>query len=232
VTIATQKVYDCTRVNINQVPHDGSLLAGYTTGSGEIPWGSADWAAHPGAVRICQDAGATDHTADVLDVEQGAATNGSSPGWVKLALSSYRNATRPGQRSPAIYTSRNNVTPLVNALIAGGVSDGVGLWVADWNNNQAEATAEVVNASGPFPIIGRQYHNAGPYDVSVFSSPWLATVSKKTPPPVKFQVPPGQWNDPHAWTWASGVTLTGLGLDGKVHLFRLNTTTGAWERQS
>jgi hypothetical protein len=42
---------------------------------------------------------------------------------------------------------------------------------------EAEATALVAHAGGPFPVIGVQYRNAGTYDVSVFSRPWLAEVS-------------------------------------------------------
>ena len=41
------------------------------------------------------------------------------------------------------------------------------------------------------------------------------------PPP-----PPGQWADPSAWTWAQ-VAVTGTGLDGKPHSFRLDGATWA-----
>jgi hypothetical protein len=43
------------------------------------------FAAHPGAVRIDQDPAASDPTADVLDIEAGAATPASAPGWVRRA---------------------------------------------------------------------------------------------------------------------------------------------------
>jgi hypothetical protein len=43
--------------------------------------------------------------------------------------------------------------------------------------SEAEATALVAHAGGPFPVIGVQYRNAGTYDVSVFSKPWLGEVS-------------------------------------------------------
>src|SRR6266702_7641332 len=153
--------HDAVRANIGHLPQ--GPCAGYTTGTDgtggtvDIRWRAADWAAHPGAVRICQDAAASDHTADVLDVERYAATNAGAAGWYKAAEKAYLAAQRPGQRSPAVYTSASNVTPLVNALIAGGVRSGCGLWVANWNLTQVQAYADVMNAAGPFPVVAVQW---------------------------------------------------------------------------
>jgi hypothetical protein len=211
--------YDATRGNISHLPK--GQAAGYATGSGTVPWTAADWAQHPGAVRIDQDPAASDPTADVLDVEAGAAGPPVAAGWAKRALVDYLTAKRPGQRRPAIYMSRSQVTAVCNALTAGGVKSGVGLWIADWSRTQAQAAAEVSAASGPYPVIGVQYSNAGLYDISVFSAAWLKEVSvAQQPEPVKPPVPPGQWNDPNAWEWADVVTA-GVGKDGKFHLFRL-----------
>lgn len=175
-------VYDATHDNIGALP-EGAQVAGYTTGIGtDIRWTAADFAAHPGAVRIDQDAAASDPTADVLDIEAGAATPASAPGWVKRALASRASQARPGQRSPAVYMSQSVVTDVVNALMAGGISSGVGLWVADFNLTQEQATQMVLNASGPFPVIGVQFHDAGSFDVSVFSSDWLATGGQPSVP--------------------------------------------------
>ncbi len=168
-------VFDATHDNIGALPA-GAQVAGYTTGTGtDIRWTAADFAAHPGAVRIDQDPGASDPTADVLDIEEGAATPASAPGWVTRALASRKSHASPGQRSPAVYMSQSQVTEVVNALVAGGISSGVGLWIAHFGLTQAEATAMVLNASGPFPVIGVQFRNAPAFDVSVFSSDWLAT---------------------------------------------------------
>ncbi len=167
--------YDCTHSNLGHVP--AGQLAGYTTGSGGIAWTAADWAAHPGAVRIDQDFAAVDTTADVLDVEAGAATVADCPGWVKRALAAYAANARPGQRRPAIYCSQSNVTAVVNALLAGGVTSGA-LWLANWNLSQAAALTAVANAGGPFPLVGLQFTDAGvTYDTDVFSATWLATQS-------------------------------------------------------
>jgi hypothetical protein len=228
MTVQTVTVYDATRDNISHLP-GGQQAAGYATGSGGVPWAPADWAAHPGAVRIDQDPAASDTTADILDVEAGAATIGSCAAWAARAALSHQAATRPGQRKPAIYASRSNITPICNALAAGGVISGVGLWIADWSLTPEQAAAEVAAASGPYPVIGVQYRNAGAYDISVFSRAWLDAVSAPLPPkppaPAAPPAPPGPWNDPHTWNWTDVVT-GGIGLDGKFHLFHLEND--AW----
>lgn len=146
----TRVVYgaDAPGYNISSLPH-GLHYAGYTTGSGGVAWTADQWKAHPAAVRICQDVGATDITADVLDVESGAATLSDTPVWAKKAMAAFRDGVRPGQRSPAIYCSRSNVTPVVNALIHGGVESGIKLFVADWSLSKEAAVAELAKSSGP-----------------------------------------------------------------------------------
>src|SRR5208337_2626423 len=103
------------------------------------------------------------------------------PGWVTRALASRASQARPGQRSPAVYMSQSRVTEVVNALIAGGISSGAGLWIAHFGLTQAQATAMVMTASGPFPVIAVQFRNAPAFDVSVFSSDWLATGGQQPP---------------------------------------------------
>jgi hypothetical protein len=190
MTITTVTVCDAIHANVSHLPKGAA--AGYTTGRGPVPWTAADWKAHPGAVRICQDPGASDTTADVLDVEQGAATAGVAARWAEAAAANVAAGKRPGQRHPAVYMSLSAVTPVVNALIHGGISEGVGLWVANWNLTAAEAAALVAHAGGPFPVIGVQYGNRGTYDVSEFARPWLDAVSGDPvkPPPAGFH---GEW---------------------------------------
>jgi hypothetical protein len=113
----------------------------------------------------------------VLDVERGAATNADCPVWAKRAMADFAAAVRPGQREPAIYTSASNVTPVVNALIAGGVTKGVGLYVANWGIGEPAAMQEIANASGPFPIVAVQYMNGPLFDYDLFSGDWLGKVS-------------------------------------------------------
>lgn len=173
---------DATHANIGQLP-PGLQYAGYSTGSPDIRWTAEDWAAHPGALRIDQDAGASDGTADYLDVERGAATNAEAAGWYRRAQLSYRAATRPGQRWPGIYTSQSNVTPLVNALIADRVTSGPKLIIAKWDLGATiDDILRITEASGPFPIVGMQIMNAGAYDVDLFSAAWLGAVSRLPAP--------------------------------------------------
>lgn len=202
--------WDATHANLGHVP--AGQGAGYTTGTPDIVWTAADWAAHPGAVRICQNAGATDHTADVLDVEAGAATNAEAAAWYRAALLAYEAGTRPGQRWPAIYTSLSNVTPLVNALIAGGVTSGPRLWIAHWQIGTSGGQATVTD-TGPFPVIGCQYGDAGAYDVDYWDAGWLQAVAHAPVPAGDVQVPDvvgGSGN-------AALLELAAAGLTGMVH---------------
>lgn len=168
--------FDCIGANEPNFPRSAQM-AGYDTGSGSVPWTAKQFAAHPGAVHIDQDPAARDPLADALDVESGAATFADCPVWSRKAQRDYETIARPGQRTPAIYESASNVTPVVNALIGGGVTSGVGLWVANWNLTETEAIDEVLNASGPFPIIGAQYASGNLGDFDVWSRKWLENVS-------------------------------------------------------
>jgi hypothetical protein len=181
--VATQPGYDVTGVNLSHLPADGRVKALYVTGSGGVPATAAQLAKNPHCVRIDQSPvnTAIDELADVLDYENGAAGAAQLAPWAKAAAANFKAARRPGQRSPAIYMSRSNVSAVVNSLIAGGVTSGVGLWVADWNLDPVQAAAEVSAGTGPFPVIARQYSNKGGgglWDLDVWSTPWLENVSK------------------------------------------------------
>jgi len=173
ITIA----YDATHDNIGRLPENAQAV-GYWTGGPGVLWTAADRAAHPGAVQVCQDAGATYAAADVLDVERGAATTADVGPWAHAALESRRAAARAGQRSPLIYANASMITPVANALVAARLDDGsVGLFVANWSLTRAQAVADVLAASGPFPIRGIQFSDDGPYDVDVFETAWLSARS-------------------------------------------------------
>lgn len=213
---------DATGSNYSHLPK-GLLYAGYTTGWGGIAWNEVQFAAHPDAIRVCQAAGATDTTADILDVEAGAATFLDCAPWAQAALANFRKGTRPGQRSPAIYCSQSNVTNVANALTAGNVT-GIGLWIANWSLTREQATTELAKSGGPFPVIGYQYEDAGFYDLDVWLASWTGNVSKKG---VTMDSPPGQWNDPETWTWKE-VSVIGVGLDGNLHVFSFDPQIGKW----
>jgi len=200
--------------------------AGYTTGSSDIRWAAEQWAQFPDAIRIDQDARASDHTADILDVEAGAATIAECASWVKQAQQAFHNATRPGQRDPGIYCSAGSVTPVVNALVAGGVGH-CPLWVAHWGIGMNGALSLLNASSGPYPIIGVQYASSEGFDSDVWLTDWLKNRSTATPP--KPAAPPGQWADPRSWMWKDAVTI-GTGLDGLLHVFVFDPVKGTWTK--
>ena len=182
---------DATHANIGQLP-PGLQYAGYSTGSPDIRWTAEDWAAHPGALRIDQDASASDGTADYLDVERGAATNTDAAAWYRRAVISWRAGIRPGQRWPGIYTSFDNLTPLVNALIVNRVTSGPRLIIARWDLTRTlDDILAIARAGGPFPVVGWQVQSFAAFDLDLFSAAWLGAVSKPrapAPPPLKVQL--------------------------------------------
>jgi hypothetical protein len=202
----------------------GTQVCGYTTGSGGVAWIPSQWAEFPGAVRICQDTGATDHTADVLDVEQGAATVADIGPWVKSANLAFTAGVRPGQRRPAIYCSASNVTSVANAFVAAGITS-CNLWIAHFGIGVSAAQAMLEASSGPYPVIGVQFANGPQFDSDLFLTSWLENTSGKVTP-VTASDPPGQWND-GGWTWQQ-CAIVGQGLDGKLHIFTFNPVTGEW----
>jgi peptidoglycan hydrolase-like protein with peptidoglycan-binding domain len=168
--------WDATHADLGSVPPSGQA-AGYSTGSPDIAWTASDWARFPGAVRIDQDPGARDPTADVLDVEAGAATPAETAAWCRAALADYNAGARPGQRSPAIYCSLDTLPSVLADLRAAGVA-GIGFVLAEWSLSLAQATALVTwgqAGAGPYPVVGIQYADAGAYDLDVWSAAWLAS---------------------------------------------------------
>ena len=234
MTVAVVDGADATGSNFSALPSGLGVVAGYCTGTDGVLWDSAMWAAHPDAIRIDQSPAdtAADETADALDFESGAATLADLAPWVLAAKSAFARVTRPGQREPAVYASQDSLTPVCNALAAAHVT-GVGLWVADWNDTPDAAVAALQASSGPYPVVGVQYANAGRYDRDVFLASWVNTRSAKAQPaapaPAKPAVPPGQWLDPAEWTWAEA-TITGTGLDGKVHTFAYSKAANLWAK--
>lgn len=205
----------------------GTQVAGYTTGSGGVQWTAPMWAEFPGAVRICQDPRASDTTADILDVEQGAASIAECAAWKKAAQKSFENGTRPGQREPAVYCSASNVTAVANAMVAAGITR-CPVWVAHFGIGVSAAQAMLNESSGPYPVIGVQFANGPTFDSDLFLTSWLGNISGKAVP-VTMNAPPGQWNAGSGWDWAD-CTIVGVGLDGKLHTFTFNPVSGIWAK--
>lgn len=181
-TVDLTTVYDCTGANVGafKVP-PGVLLAGYATGSGEVPWTPAQFSRFPGAIRIDQSPADSpaEPTADAIDMEAGAVRLDQLAPRIHDMRASYAAGTRPGQREPMVYCQRSNVTPVVNTLIAAGITSGVYLWVAE-QMKAKDAASILEQASGPFPEVGIQYEFDTDHDVSLFSTAYLNRVSGST----------------------------------------------------
>jgi peptidoglycan hydrolase-like protein with peptidoglycan-binding domain len=172
-------MYDAEGADAARLP--AGQVAGYTTGSGTVPWSAAQLTARPGTVRIDQSPviTAADVTADFYDLENGAVTLAEIARLAKDGQAAYKAAARPGQRNPGVYCSASSVTPVVNALVKGGVTS-CPLGVADYSSSVAYATEAVAGASGPFPVVWYQYADdggGGAWDLGVASLAWLNAVS-------------------------------------------------------
>jgi hypothetical protein len=150
MTVTTVTMIDATGTCSGLIPPDTPKVAGYVTGSDGIQWTYADWSRFGlgQVVRIDQSPGTGDLQAQVKDVESGAATNEDALSW-GLGRSALGFV-------PCWYTSRANLTPLLNTLDAGGLTSGQ-LWVADWSLDEEEAAAQVAAQSGPFPVKAIQW---------------------------------------------------------------------------
>lgn len=220
-------VYDCTGANLGKFPvPPGVLLAGYVTGSGGVPWTPAQFAAHPGAIRIDQAPVNTpaNETADMIDVEPYAGTIQDVPSWAAAATRNYQAGVRPGQRWPTAYVEQSEETPVVNALIAAGITSGVNLFLTKPMSRQT-AVAMLEQAGGPFPHVGIQYEFGQLYDVSVVSTAWLNAVSRKppvTPPSGTYRVQVERYQ--HGFGWVLETTISTPPTDR----YRARVSTGEW----
>ena len=220
-------VYDCTGANLGKfnVP-PGVLLAGYVTGTNGVPWSAEQFAAHPGAIRIDQSPVNTpaDETADLLDVERGAATVADVPGWVKSAWLSVAAGTRPGQRMPTAYVEESELTPAANTLVAAGIKSGVNLFLTK-PMPVTTATHLLNTTGGPFPFVGIQYEFHDLYDVSLVSTAWLNGVSRKpqvTPPDARYTVQVERYQDGFGWV------LDTHFMTPPASLYRARVSNGEW----
>jgi hypothetical protein len=143
--IATVGMIDATHASVGNIPLTAPKVAGYVTGSEGVAWTAADWARFPRASRISidQDAGSpafSKGTAEVLDVETGAAT-------IADAVTGVIARHKAGRYS-TIYIDTSNLDALKKALTDAGSAiamNRVGFWIANWNLDQEEAAAQLGN---------------------------------------------------------------------------------------
>jgi len=208
---------DAIGANVDKLPKGLGIAALYVTGQGDVPATPAELAGLPGCLRIAQwPALAVDEAvhADLLDVEDQAATLSDAAPWAVNAADAYHAAIRPGQRFPGVYASLAKMDQVTAELDAGHAPSATGLWVADWTGSRDRAAAMIGTKIGGYFVIGVQYANMGAFDVDVFDAQWVNARSAR---PV-LEPPPGQWHDPQAWTWQSAVII-GQGLNGKLCAF-------------
>lgn len=195
MTIATHLMVDTIGANALRLP-PATTVAGYVTGTGVVPWSDSTWAHFTGVkVRINQANGSNPLLGDVLDVENGCWSNSDAARAAKTR--------QDAKVQVSLYTSRSNVSALVNACEAAGVTGGH-LWVADWSMSEVKAQQEVEAASGPWPVVAVQYASPSSnpntnvpgtgktlgemnVDLSVKNAAWLAPAPVAPPvvtPPV------------------------------------------------
>jgi hypothetical protein len=139
-------------VNPGAIPANAPVVLGYV--NGRYRWSPADWARFATPYRKTISVLATE-PADFLDVEQYDATPDQAPDWVRLAQ-------RAGVALPGLYCSRLGTWPATQVACRGLA---VAWWVADYTGSP-----HLVPGS-----VQTQWEDAGPYDLSVVDSTWLAS---------------------------------------------------------
>jgi hypothetical protein len=100
------------------------------------------------------------HLAMVLDVESGDATNAQAASWLSLLH-------RHGMKRPCLYTSLQNIPPLVESLrIRGHPRRSYRLWSAHWTDHAHVCTAACLDDLGE-PPGATQYANLQSADLDV-----------------------------------------------------------------
>lgn len=117
-------------------------------------------------------------TADVQDIEKYAVTIPEAVTRVKGMRASYDAAVRPGQREPCLYVgARQNMTPMVDALIAAGITGGVNFAIAEPGTSYDNIVSIIRETIGtPWPIVWGQWA-FGMYDSGAVYVPWLERIS-------------------------------------------------------
>ena len=136
-----------------------------------------------GLPEVWIDVNGTDVYADVLDVETGDATLAGAVAWVKAKL-----ATKPVY-PPVVYCDRSTLTPLFNAMSAGGLHVGTHfrLWIAtlDGTKTVPDMTGVTAVQYAGQPQTGHHYDESIVYD-----NAWKAAAPAPAPPPAPVVVLP------------------------------------------
>jgi hypothetical protein len=190
-------------VDAQLIPVDTPIVAGYI--DGWYRWSAADWARFPNAQHVTITVTGLPG-ARVADCESGDLLPGEAAKWAQQEIAAGRR--------PTIYVDVSNWYPTIQEVRSLNLDPIFDLdwWVAGYPD------VEPTNPTPPNGAVAWQYHDAGPYDVSVTNGIWPATVG-----PVP---PPAPTNPPAAKPIAVAISTTPSGLgywvfksDGSVYAF-------------
>lgn len=135
--------------------------------------------------------------AQVLDIENGDATNAQAPAWVKRQLAA-------GTKRPVLYTSAGNAQALINECAANGVArSSYALWTAHYNQvshvcgpferyPQADGTQWTSTSGGKSldqSLLNDSFFAGGTVNVTPVKPPVANQPTPPTPPAGKARVP-------------------------------------------
>lgn len=169
----TRLLADAIHVNVSAIPANAQLIGGYDTGTPDIRWTAADWARFPGLPQVHIDQGANGapvYSATVQDVEAGAWSPSSVPGW----------QARCTAARPTVYCNRST---LPNVLATGWRGE---IWLAfpGWAPGQA---LPAIPAGCSYVAIQYDLGGSGPYDLSHVLDPYWPEVATMTTPQPQVQ---------------------------------------------
>jgi hypothetical protein len=100
-------------------------------------------------------------------------------------------------------------------------------WGADWTNTPHLVAGDVMTQYAS--LSGWDDSWASPTNAAGQPLPYWDTRAQVPPPVPQMVMPPGQWNNPAAWSWMDA-TIIGLGEDGKLHAFVMGAG-GLWNKE-
>lgn len=136
---------------VGNIPRNALKVAGYVTGTGDVPWTLADFQEFEktaGVVRIIQRPGSDVFGGDVFDIE---------PGALNIAEFVVAAKTREQHKwSSCGYIDATQAGSLVQACSDAGLTM-VTLWIANWNLNETQAISLLGTKMREYPVVAVQY---------------------------------------------------------------------------
>jgi hypothetical protein len=162
-------MYDA--VNLEGVPADATMVAGYVDGHFQSYNGLK--ARFPHAVHVGIAVSAHTNAGQVLDVENGDATPSQAVSWVSMR--------RAAGQEPTVYCATSTWLSVRSAFHTHGVAE-PHYWIAHWDGSTAI----------PNGAVAKQYRSGKSYDTSVVLAHWpgVDPVSKPAPKPAPKPKPP------------------------------------------